>query len=261
VKKLLTTLVIGLFGLSLLTACSQDTPAPAPKKPSEQSSQPVKAAATEAKVPGKSGTVLETMDAATYTYLKVDTGTETFWAATNKTLIKIGDAVVVPEGTPMPNFYSKSLDRTFEMVYFVSSVLVGGEMAGAAPADMPAGHPPMTGSPTVAEKADVDFSGITTVEGGVTVADVYANKAELAGKSIKVRGKVVKYSAQIMGKNWLHIQDGSGTEGSNDLTITTTVEAKVGDTVLASGVLAVDRDFGYGYQYGVIVEDADVIVE
>ncbi|MGW8313899.1 MAG: nucleotide-binding protein, partial [Desulfuromonadales bacterium] len=77
----------------------------------------------------------------------------------------------------------------------------------------------------------------------------------------KVRGKVVKFSPQIMGKNWIHIQDGTGEAGSNDLTVTTNTTANVGDTVVISGTLTADKDFGYGYQYSVLVEDAEVATE
>jgi hypothetical protein len=113
----------------------------------------------------------------------------------------------------------------------------------------------------VVETTTVDLSGITVAEGGQTVADIFAKKAELAGKPVKVRGKVVKFSGGIMGKNWIHLQDGTGEAGSNDLTVTTQAMAKVGDTVVISGVLATDKDFGYGYAYGVIVEDAEVAAE
>ena len=119
---------------------------------------------------------------------------------------------------------------------------------------------PVKGKTTV-ETTDVDLSGITVAEGGQTVGDVYAKKAELNGKPVKVRGKVVKFSPQIMGKNWIHIQDGTGETGANDLTVTTSSMADTGDTVLISGMLSVDKDFGYGYAYEVIVEDAVVTVE
>ena len=119
---------------------------------------------------------------------------------------------------------------------------------------------PHTGSTTV-EQTDVDLSGITPAAGGHTVGDIHAKKAELNGKPVKVRGKVVKFSPQIMGKNWIHIQDGTGDAGANDLTVTTGVSANTGDTVLISGTLTLDKDFGYGYAYDVIVEDAEVTVE
>lgn len=108
----------------------------------------------------------------------------------------------------------------------------------------------------------VELSGIAKAEGGQTVAEVFAAKEQLAGETVLIRGKVVKVNANIMDKNWLHIRDGSGEEGANDLTITTTgVVPEVGDTVLVNGTLGLDRDFGMGYQYPVIVEDADVTVE
>jgi len=261
VKRFLTVLALGLFGLSALSACKQEAPVPAAEKPSMQNSAPQAAESTEAKPAGRSGTVVETMDAANYTYIKVDTGSETFWAATNKMPVSVGDSVLVPAGTPMPGFHSKELDRTFDMIYFVGSVMVGGSPAEAASTAMPDDHPAMTPGNASAPKTDIDLSGIKPAEGGVTVAEIFSRKSELAGKPVTVRGKVVKFSPQIMQKNWLHIQDGTGEEGSNDLTVTTNTPAAVGDTVVISGVLSTDVDFGYGYQYGVIVEDAEVTAE
>jgi hypothetical protein len=127
------------------------------------------------------------------------------------------------------------------------------------PAEMPA--PPPHPIPSVAGDT-VDLSGITKAEGGKTVAEVFAEREQLAGETVVFRGKVVKTNAGIMGRNWLHIRDGSGAEGTNDVTVTTTeVLPNVGDTVLVSGVLQLNKDFGMGYQYDLIIEDADVTVE
>ena len=264
VKQLMILLCIALFSLTMLAGCGEEPPAAQTQaaKPSAQMAPTTPA--EPAAAPGKSGKVLETMDAAGYTYVQVDTGTETFWAAAPQFAVKVGDDVVVPEGMPMPNFSSKTLDRTFDMVYFVPSVLVGG--AESLAAQMPPGHVPVVdGEPvkgkTTVETTDVDLSGITVAEGGQTVGDIYAKKAELNGKPVKVRGKVVKFSPQIMGKNWIHIQDGTGEAGANDLTVTTSAEANTGDTVLISGTLTTDKDFGYGYAYDVIIEEAEVTVE
>ena len=126
--------------------------------------------------------------------------------------------------------------------------------AGPA-ATMP--HP----QPSEAE-VTVDLSGIAKAEGGQTVAELYAAKEALEGETVVIRGKVVKVNAGIMGKNWLHIRDGSGEAGTNDLTVTTTgVVPDVGDTVLVTGALGLNRDFGMNYKYPVIVEDAEVTVE
>lgn len=117
-----------------------------------------------------------------------------------------------------------------------------------------------TGSPK-AEPSGVDLTGIEKAAGGKTVAEVYADKRDLDGKTVVVRGKVVKYTPRVMGKNWLHIRDGSGAEGTNDLTVTTDGEAKIGDTVVVTGTVTLDQDFGFGYAYEILVKDAAVVVE
>jgi hypothetical protein len=124
---------------------------------------------------------------------------------------------------------------------------------------LPPGHPSLTGGGTAA----VDLTGIQRAEGGQTIQEIYAAKSSLAGKPVMVRGKVVKYNAMILGKNWLHIRDGTGSAGNqdNDLTVTTAAETKVGDTVLVTGNVSTNRDFGAGYKYSVMIEDAGVTVE
>ena len=110
--------------------------------------------------------------------------------------------------------------------------------------------------------ASVDLAGIAKAEGGQTVAGLHAAKEQLEGETVVIRGKVVKVNANIMGKNWLHVRDGSGEEGTNDLTITTTgAVPAIGDTVLVTGAVGLNRDFGMGYMYPLIVEDAEVTVE
>ena len=127
----------------------------------------------------------------------------------------------------------------------------------AAETPAPAPHP----TPS-APVGNVDLSGIERAEGGKTIAEVFAEKDQLAGETVVFRGKVVKTNAGIMGKNWLHVRDGSGEEGTNDLTVTTVdVLPDVGDTVLVTGPVGVNVDFGMGYEYDVIIEDAEVIVE
>lgn len=245
-------LLVALIALTLTAGCSKEEPT----KTAEQKPMAEKAAAPMAG--GKSGTIVETIDAAGYTYVQVDTGSEKFWAAAPQFSAKAGDPVVVPDGMPMENYHSKSLDRTFDVVYFVDSVMIGGEKP--ATAAMPEGHPSMVDqSAAQPAAASVDLSNIK--KAGKTVAEIFAEKDQLAGKAVEVRGKVVKYSAEIMGKNWIHIQDGTGAEGTNDLTVTTAAAAAQGDTVVISGIVTTNKDFGYGYKYDVIIEDATVKAE
>lgn len=213
----------------------------------------------------QSGKVLEVINASNYTYLRVDTGREKLWLAAPQVKIKSGERVSFGAGLPMKNFQSKSLGRTFDTVYFVDQVTREGEkpaaprMSQSDTQTLPQGHPSISSNNDAAAK--MDFSRISKASGGKTIAEIYAQKTQLAGKKTAVRGKVVKYNAGIMGKNWIHLKDGTGSEGSNDLTVTTKTDAKVGDTLLVRGTVVTDKDYGYGYKYPVIIEDAEVTVE
>lgn len=256
-KKRFMLLLVASLALILVAGCSKDeSKTTADQKPAAEKA----AAPATASAAGKSGTVIETIDAAGYTYVQVDTGTEKFWAAAPQFAAKAGDPVIVPEGMPMENYHSKSLDRTFDVVYFVDSVVVGGAQSASASAGaMPEGHPAIDNPATTPAAATVDLTNIK--KAGKTVAEIFAEKDQLNGKAVEVRGKVVKYSPEIMGKNWIHIQDGTGGEGTNDLTVTTSAQAAQGDTVVVSGQVTTNKDFGYGYKYDVIIEDATVKAE
>ena len=245
--------ILLLVVLVLAVGC-QDKAAKIEEQPGQQ-----KAAVDETAASGFTGTALETIKADRYTYVQVDIGTEKIWTATPNFRGKVGDTVVVPKGLAMQNFHSKTLERDFEVVYFVTAITVAGSDQG--PTQMARTsfmHPPRSAKPS---ESQMKVSGITRAKDGKTVAEIFAGRAELAGKQVMVRGKVVKFLPQIMGKNWLHLRDGSGVEGTNDLTVTTATTVKVGDVVLVSGVVSIDRDFGYGYEYEVLLEDAEVTVE
>ena len=266
-KKYLLLLFVTTITFGL-TACNQDNPAPATAQATSGAAEPTAAAPTAPQGKETSGTVVETMDAAGYTYVQVDDGNEKIWAAAPQFAVNVGDEVVVPAGMAMHNYHSQTLDRDFSVVYFVESVLnasnptmpTGAAMQASGNAQMPEGHPPITGMKTPAE---VSFDDIEKAQNGLSIGEIYAQKADLADQSVTLRGKVVKFSPQIMGTNWIHLQDGSGdpNAGTHDLTVTSNVEVKVGDTLVASGPLTVDKDFGYGYQYDLIMEDAAVTVE
>jgi hypothetical protein len=138
------------------------------------------------------------------------------------------------------------------------------EPAAAVDAAAPAATTPGTpeAHPAPAPARDVDLTGIAKAEGGKTVAEVFAEKDQLAGKPVTFRGKVLKTNAGIMGKNWLHARDGSGADGTNDLTVNTVgAIPNVGDTVVVTGPVVLNKDFGMGYGYAILIEDAQITVE
>lgn len=215
------------------------------------------------------GKVIETMNSGGYTYVQIDTGAAKLWAAAPQFAVKVGDKVAVADAMPMMKYQSKTLNRTFDVVYFSGNVTVNGapSVAPAAPlaagaaasGELPKGHPAIPAAGGAA--AGPDLKNIKRADGGQTVTEIVTGKAKFAGKPIAVRGRVVKFNGGILGKNWIHVRDGSGTEGNNDLTVTTDAVVKVGDLVLVTGKLAVDRDFGSGYKYALIAENAQVKVE
>ena len=91
-----------------------------------------------------------------------------------------------------------------------------------------------------------------------TVAEVVAKRTDLKDKTVVVRGKVVKFTPEVLGKNWVHLRDGSGSasDGTNDVLVTTKDEARIGDVVVVKGVVHTDRDLGSGYSYKVLIEEA-----
>ena len=204
---------------------------------------------------GFTGAVAETMDSGGYTYVRLQAGgKDDVWVAAPQFDAKVGETVSVSLDMAMQDFQSKTLNRTFPLLYFVQEVgrngqpLSGGGQAAAPP--MMSSHG-ASAPPATVEKMEPPA-------GGLSVADVFAKKAALSGKPVTVRGTVVKFNGGIMDRNWLHIQDGSGTAAAhdNDLTITTDDAARVGDVVTVTGIIGTNKDFGAGYAYDVIVEKA-----
>ncbi len=243
------------------TASKSATPAPTAPSP-----------ATPARQLGNTlrGTVKETLDSGGYTYILLATDQGEVWAAAGKFAVAVGDEVELAGMQPMRNFRSRTLDRVFEEIQFVSSAKVVGGSAAATPAGaqpstpaLPEGHPPIGSDATAQAKpagaAKPAADPIEKLADGVTVENLFAKKADFAGKTVKFRGRVVKVSRGILGSNWLHIQDGTGGAGTNDITVTSKMDvADVGSVVVIEGTLGIDRDFGSGYKYGVIVEDATI---
>lgn len=200
-----------------------------------------------------SGKVLEVKDVESYTYLRLQTKEGETWAAVNKTPVKKGAEVTIENAMVMNNFESKSLKKKFDKIVFGT---LGGAGAGAAgmSGDLAAMHA------NVGKPADVGEVKVPKATGpdARTVAEIVAKKTELKNKTVLVRGKVVKYTAGVLGMNWIHLRDGSGSakDQTNDVLVTTKDQAKIGDVVIAKGVVHTDRDLGSGYSYKVLVEDA-----
>ena len=193
-----------------------------------------------------SGVVLETQDVDGYTYVRLKTPEGETWAAVGKAPLKKGATVAIENTMVMKNFESKSLKKTFPTIVF-------GTLAVSAKNT----SDPHAGVAKVVDTAPIQVPKATGANAR-TVAEVVTKGAQLKDQQVQVRGKVVKFSPQIMGKNWIHLRDGSGSasDNSNDILVTSSAQAQVGDVVTVSGVVRVDKDFGAGYVYKVLIEEA-----
>jgi hypothetical protein len=194
------------------------------------------------------GEALEVIDVDAYTYVRLKTAEGEKWVAVTRATIRKGEAITVDEASLMPNFESKTLNRKFDRIWFGK---LGGAAGKQAKADA---NPHGSAQPVAATEKVAKATGADAK----TVAEVFGGKSALKDKSVTVRGKVVKVNAGVMGKNWLHLQDGSGkaADKTHDLIVTSLEMANVGDIVSAKGTVRTDVKLGSGYAYDVLVENA-----
>ena len=192
--------------------------------------------------------VLKKQDAGTYTYLKVAEKNKTYWMAVNKMDAAKGDTLFYSQSMEMKNFKSTALNKTFDSILFVDRV-----SSSKRPTNIIA-------HPKIKPEAKTSVS-IKRHKGSITIKQLFSSKKSFAGKTVKVEGKVTKINIQIMNRNWIHIQDGTSYKGKYDLLITSNDVVKKGSYVIMEGIVAIDKDFGAGYKYPVLVENAKLIKE
>jgi hypothetical protein len=252
-KYLLRTLICAACMIVIAHAVSAAPQKDALPKPPAHSA--VQAGTEDA---GLSGKVVETMNTGGYTYLRIEKKGKKTWAAVPEMKVAVGQKISLAPGQEMNNFTSKTLHKTFDSIIFSP-----GPVAAAAAGTKEA----KTGNASAGSKGAIVTPAETVAVGkaegpdAYTVAEIYAGKSKLNKKTVKVRGKVVKVSAGIMGKNWVHLQDGSGDsgKGTHNLVLTTQDLPNKDDVVTMSGTLYEDKDFGAGYKYSVIVEEASIL--
>jgi hypothetical protein len=268
------------FASSTPSAAALPPAAPLAEMPAME--QPAAESAAGAAITGE---VLEVIQVPNYSYLRVGAkGQDGSWVAVPTSDLGVGDAARVGDAMQMTNFTSTALKRTFPVIYFgtleggrpAHGMIPGADAHGASPHGM-TGDPAAAGasphgttadptSPSAAPHAPlgpVDVKRVDRAAGptGKTVAEVVAQRATLAGKTVRVHATVVKATAGVLGRTYLHLRDGSGdaTAGTHDLAATTEATPAVGDIVVIEGLVAIDRDIGSGYKFPTIVEDAKIL--
>lgn len=200
--------------------------------------------------------VREVEQVGSYTYLLVKAKGPEYWIAVSSMEAQPGETYSYQGGLLMEDFYSKELDRTFEKVLFVDALYEGTSIQAQQPQSAQALPEVDYENMVTIERSDV---AVESGEGTVTIADIYADPSAYEGEVIRVKGEVTKFNAAILNRNWIHIQDGTVHEGKFDLTATSIEAFKVGDIITVEGILALHKDFGYGYSYELLLEKATAI--
>jgi len=199
--------------------------------------------------------ISESTDGGTYTYLNVEENGNKYWMAIPSTEVKVGDTYYYNGGMLMENFESKQLEKTFDEIIFADNI----RTTEKAPVQEQV-NPHSTVDPNAnADTTAVVEVNIEKAENGITLENLFKNKKSFSGKSLIVRGKVVKLNKEILDRNWVHIVDGTQFENKKSLTVTTKEMVKIGDTVTFKGTIVLDRDFGKGYVYDILLEEGELI--
>ena len=190
--------------------------------------------------------VLEVLPTSKYVYLRVDENGENFWIATSKKEVIVGESYFYKNGILKTNFESKEHNRVFDKVYLVANLV-------------PADH----GSQTTIDQSKINeptgeepMSQID-VEGSIKISELVNNKTKYEGKEIQLSGKCTKLNPNIMGRNWIHLKDGSMDDF--DLVITSEHAVPEGHIVTMKGTVVLDKDFGAGYKYDLIIENGQIV--
>lgn len=265
-KKFLL-LSVSLCSLLAAAAIAADTPAaPAPAAaPAVNAGHGGSAPAADPQAPEArvniSGKVLQTMNATGYSYIYIEQADGSKrWVAVTEVPVKVGAEMTFKPGTEMGKFESKSLKRTFDSIVFSEGVISGADKGTVIDPGKGQGVSPGSQGATADKSKKISVPKATGAN-AVTVEEAYKNSAKLNKKKVVISGQVVKVSIGIMNKTWIHIQDGTGSEKKkthNLVCTTATDSADVGDVITVTGTLIKDKDFGAGYKYAVIIENAKV---
>jgi hypothetical protein len=192
----------------------------------------------------------------TVTDMKLDVEGREVWLATSPKLLGVpvekGDKVEYTGGVPMSNFKSRSLDKTFESILFISQISVLNKERPAVPSDDYHKHIGQEQKPLTPPKS----GEIEKAEGGKTIADILSESEQLKDRKVFFKAKIMKVSRQIMKKNWYTLQDGTGTEPENKIIAISKETAAPGDIITVTGVVKTNVDLGAGYRYEVLIDDA-----
>ncbi len=242
---------LSLLGLvAIIAACNQQP------KVLEVEDEQVKAIFNEKEAPESSNSehhvhLLDTLQSSRYSYLKVSENDKEFWLATMRANFIIGEDYVFEKGLFKTDYYSTQFDRSFDEIYLVSDLRPAFSDGQKNALDKMFDSKPARSAPSISSEEDLER------EGSLKIAELIQNAEQYVGKSVQITAKVTKINANIMDRHWLHLKDGSFD--NFDLVATSQTAVPAGHIVTIKATLNRDVDFGAGYSYDLILENAEVI--
>ncbi|MDX1684634.1 MAG: GW dipeptide domain-containing protein [Saprospiraceae bacterium] len=247
IKSFLPAIIFALF----LGGCGNDPKVIQPTSSNDSGSAEQPSMSEPEKSDVHEVVVQEVLHTDKYTYLRVDEDGRQYWIAVGKIDAEKGSKYFYTGGLLKRNFYSREFDRNFDEIYLVSRI---------TPADPTSGGSALNKAMSKMNQPEFELVEVETAPGTVSLDELFANPGNYEGKEVKVKGQVVKVNNQIMNRNWVHLQDGSkSSEERLDLTVTTQEVIPVGAIVTMEGIIKTNQDFGAGYRYDIIMEEASVL--
>jgi hypothetical protein len=248
------TLLLSLAA-SLFLGCSEDTNIKTEVATTKQETQESKK-----EIPKDAIMVLEAINAAGYTYAKVDDKGKIYWIAGPEIELNAGTPIKFEKQMVLPNFTSRSLERTFDELTFASIIIpLDDSVTKKADTVLEPKSISMGVCPSEEGKESLHVKSVEIEKNkdGYKVEELFAKKEQLEDKEILLNAQIVKIAKNIMNKDWIHLQDGSGENGTHDIVATMQgCDYEVGDKVTIKGRLKANLDFGHGYKYDALIEDA-----
>jgi len=200
--------------------------------------------------------VNEVLPTTKYVYLNVNEGDKQFWIATGKIEAKVGETYFYKGGLLKTNFESKEYNRVFETVFLVTNLVAEKHGNNTDKVNIGDYSQPIQKTPTKVT-IETHTDKVIQHKGSIKISDLVANQKKYVGKTVQLTGLCTKINAGIMNRNWIHLKDGS--KDDFDLVITSDVYVPEGSSITIKALVTLDKDFGAGYRYDLILENGVLI--
>ena len=200
--------------------------------------------------------VNEVLPTSKYVYLNVTEGDEKYWIATRSMEVNVGGTYYYKEGLLKTNFESKECNRVFDKMYLIGS-LVSADHGNTAKSETIGDYPSSNQGYQKKEDIPMHAEKIVQHQGSMKIAELVKDPKKYEGKTVQLDGVCTKINAGIMDRNWIHIKDGS--QDDYDLVVTSDAYVRLGEAFTIKAVVVLNKDFGAGYKYDLILENGMVI--